>query len=155
MKIIFLDIDGVLNNNKKPYQLERSSVKRLSYIVKYSNAKIVLSSNWRHVYLQYKNKEDMYSVNKKAIEQLLKLFSQYSLEIFDVTSVIGYGKESRPAEIQNWINLHSIESFVILDDEEVWEWDRLSNHLILCQPNGLQFKHVLKAIYILRKKKRK
>ena len=51
MNIIFLDIDGVLNNInaiKNPsYCLDDNCIKRLKTILDKTNAKIVLSSSWR------------------------------------------------------------------------------------------------------------
>ena len=62
MKVIFLDIDGVLNSetfskdNHKVYlatgeikpDVDEKAVQRLVTIIKETNAKIVLSSSWRN-----------------------------------------------------------------------------------------------------------
>ena len=54
MKIIFLDIDGVLNyrgcKSKSPsgcYGIEQDKVKLLKNIVEQTNAKLVLTSTWK------------------------------------------------------------------------------------------------------------
>ena len=52
-KIIFLDIDGVLNNDQSastllPYPIENNLLKILKRIVVATGAVIVLSSNWRY-----------------------------------------------------------------------------------------------------------
>ena len=54
MKVIFLDIDGVLNcdrtpNPRKfPYVVDRKLLARFKRIVKRTGAKVVLSSTWRY-----------------------------------------------------------------------------------------------------------
>jgi hypothetical protein len=53
MKVIFLDIDGVLNcdrtpNPRKfPYVVDRRLLARLKKLLKRTRAKVVLSSSWR------------------------------------------------------------------------------------------------------------
>ena len=54
MKIIFLDIDGVLNcaktkNPRKfPYVIDQRLLKRLKRLLTVTGAKVVLSSTWRY-----------------------------------------------------------------------------------------------------------
>lgn len=54
MKIIFLDIDGVLNSHrtpnprKLPYIVDRKLVARFKRVLKRTGAKVVLSSTWRY-----------------------------------------------------------------------------------------------------------
>ena len=52
MKIIFLDIDGVLipdfDHENIKQEWNRSCVNNLMYIISQTNAKIVISSSWRH-----------------------------------------------------------------------------------------------------------
>jgi hypothetical protein len=52
MKIIFLDIDGVLipdfDHEKIDQQWNQSCVNNLMYIINKTDAKIVISSSWRH-----------------------------------------------------------------------------------------------------------
>ncbi len=68
MKIIFLDIDGVLNHTPQwfdvnyfvwkwfrweweiPYQIEKKLAKRIEYIIKKTGAKVVISSTWRYTF---------------------------------------------------------------------------------------------------------
>ena len=53
MKVIFLDIDGVLNCDKThnprkfPYVVDRTLLARLKRVLKATRAKVVLSSSWR------------------------------------------------------------------------------------------------------------
>ena len=54
MKVIFLDIDGVLNCSKTPnpktlpYIVDRRLLRRLIRVVDQTSAKIVLPSTWRY-----------------------------------------------------------------------------------------------------------
>ena len=113
MKIIFLDVDGVLNcylHNFKP-QLEDSKIRLLKEIVDATDAKIVLSSSWREVSgLKYKLKTKL---------------AEYGLEIYDHITVLWSGTP-RSREIEGYIKSHytDIEQFVILDDGDFDE-DRL------------------------------
>src|SRR4029079_14037574 len=53
MKVIFLDIDGVLNCDRTPnprnfpYVVDRRLLARLKKLLKQTRAKVVLSSSWR------------------------------------------------------------------------------------------------------------
>lgn len=136
MKIIFLDIDGVLNGyNKWTYlviniskalhvptntvrkilrifEVKEIYVKRLNKIVKNTGAKIVMSSSWRHGYWNTPYEEKY--TDQKRLHDLLK---KYRLEVIGITPSNKDGK--REDEINQWLhdtNL-KIDKFVILDDE--------------------------------------
>ena len=50
MKVIFLDVDGVLNSKQDDYSIKLRTDSHLNFlrmIVKSTGAKIVLSSSWR------------------------------------------------------------------------------------------------------------
>ncbi len=49
-KVIFLDIDGVLNRDDGGVKIEEEFVKRLAHIVEETEAEIILSSSWRGMY---------------------------------------------------------------------------------------------------------
>src|SRR5215210_5784393 len=54
MKVIFLDIDGVLNTSstpnprKLPYVVDKTLVRRLQQLVVKTRAKVILISTWRY-----------------------------------------------------------------------------------------------------------
>jgi hypothetical protein len=59
-KIIFLDIDGVLNNSKwlkenKNNPIDPAAVNRINVIMQKTDAKIVISSSWRIKFLNTTN----------------------------------------------------------------------------------------------------
>lgn len=138
MKIIFLDIDGVLNGygfceyigwkvvcffkNKNlknwyrkvtdPCGVHESKVKRLAKIIKKTNAKVVMSSSWRIGWWQ-RPYENMFDDQKK----LTDLLKKYNIEVIDVTPNLSGCK--RDEEILHWLYEHDgeVEKFIILDDE--------------------------------------
>ena len=123
MKVIFLDVDGVLNSDVTVRETKEvpiidglltvadSLIEKLAMIVHTCNAKIVLSSTWRK--FRYKKYDDNHVNFYDLLEMKLK---NYAVEIYDVTEISL--DNNRAAEIQNWLNSHkNIESFVILDDE--------------------------------------
>ena len=56
-KVIFLDIDGVLNDEGKNYgkgvKIDSDMVKNLAYIVKMTGADVILSSSWKYGYKNF------------------------------------------------------------------------------------------------------
>lgn len=105
MKILFLDVDGVLNSHKTGgrYALKRACLKRLEKIVKETGCEIVLSSTWR---------KDEY-----ALKRLKRVLQYRGIKIKDTTPILN---TERGVEIQAWLvkNIGSEEKvFAILDDD--------------------------------------
>ena len=48
MKLIFLDVDGVLNRGNTPGKFEAECLDALKHVISKSDAKVVLSSTWRY-----------------------------------------------------------------------------------------------------------
>ncbi|MBQ8498184.1 MAG: hypothetical protein IJ489_12130 [Clostridia bacterium] len=152
-KIIFLDIDGVLNSAR--YQrirtetdgnIDETRLPLVKKIMDETGAEIVLSSTWRLHWDQ--NEENCDRVGK----ELNDLFTQYGLHIIDKTPVLEHSY-LRADEIAEWLKLHEGEygNFVILDDT-FSGWCDLQNHLVKTDfliGRGLEEKHVQKAIDIL------
>ncbi|KON87414.1 hypothetical protein AF332_11640 [Sporosarcina globispora] len=145
MKLIFLDIDGVMNNwiesqpSNKHESLEFASscVENLKYILKETNARIVVSSTWR------------IGETEKTLKD--KVFKHYDLEkyILDVTPVCW--EEPRGVEIASYLaSLHicNVEGIVILDDDS--DMEDLKDYLVRTDPKyGLTKKDAELAIQIL------
>lgn len=127
MKVIFLDIDGVLNTSltfkkreeehKKTgiwnVEIDEFRVWYLKQIIDSTDAKVVLSSAW---------KKDFENIDGKIIpihekgKQLLNIFKKYDIELYDILKK-GY-MLPREDLINIWLNEHQgVESFVIFDDE--------------------------------------
>lgn len=113
IKIIFLDIDGVLNSdeffkkrgqnekvNKLPHPLDEfdpDCVERLNKIVEETKAKIVISSDWRFTL---------------GIENIFKEIG-FKYKIYGKTP---YRFGLRHEEIHEWLDNHKVDNYVILDD---------------------------------------
>jgi hypothetical protein len=121
-KIIFLDIDGVLNSSQEQSQnpnfIDPVKLERLQRIISATGAKIVISSNWR-----------------VAMSEVYRVLESIRDSIIGKTS---YGT-ARAEEITDWIAEHNITKFVVLDDLDL-EIDKLV---------GLTESDVTQAIRIL------
>ena len=139
-KIIFLDIDGVLNDGftilgtGKDFPT-KDHLDCLKQIVDATNAEIVLSSSWRY-YPEYKN--DV----KNALRNV-------QLQFIYVTKELPKGRD---AEVREWLSRHpEVENYLILDDLNEFS-DELKEHQVLTAfATGLLPEHVKKAIDILNK----
>jgi hypothetical protein len=115
MKIIFLDIDGVLNNynTKMDLRWEPSLVEILNRIVKETEAKAVLSSTWRQI-----------EHHRNIIKNDMKI------NFIDVTPKTF---KTRGHEIQTWLDYNPfVDKFVILDDDA--DMDHLKSYLLQTDP---------------------
>lgn len=161
MKVIFLDIDGVLNcSTSKSFchddtcgiitGIDSDKVKRLARIVEQTGAKIVLSSDWKVGWEKY------YITNKPSHAKYLDnhLLKKGGLIIFDKTPNTNKGSWFRGEEILTYLRLHQgIDNYVILDDTffEDFSIKEISEHLVLTEYKvGLTDDDVEKAIRILR-----
>jgi hypothetical protein len=118
MKVIFLDIDGVLNCRKTPnprklpYVIDRGLLKRLTRLLERTGAKVVLSSTWR---------------NDPA-----GLFSAKYWGVPFIDVIPDMPKQPRCKEILAWLKAHPrVKRFVVIDDED----DELDD-LPLFQPSS-------------------
>mgnify|MGYP000061481896 FL=1 len=117
MKVIFLDIDGVLNTEET--YMEKSTdldidVFRLEYlkeIIDNTKAKIVLSSSWRYFFHKENDKILPRTIRGK---DLYDLFKKYGIEIYDITTTDFCFREE---QIDDYLKNHDVDNFVILDDE--------------------------------------
>lgn len=129
MKVVFLDIDGVVNTlqideNLKPYygteQTCPNNIQALRWLSRLcleQNAKIVISSTWRHAGLQ------------RCRETLYKGGLSTEIEIIDTTPT--YYGEQRGKEIYDWLRFHpEVKKFVILDDDS--DMEPLMDYLVKC-----------------------
>lgn len=150
MKIVFLDIDGVLNSWRYDQvrmslqdNIDETRLPLLYRIVSSTGAKIVLTSSWRKHWERDFNKADSIG------QHLNELFEEYGLAIFDKT--IESSDNNRTDEIRDWLANNSVEQFVIVDDI-AFGCDELEPHLMRTNyriGRGLHDSHVSQAISIL------
>lgn len=105
-KILFLDVDGVLNSltSGGRYALKRPCLKRLENIVKETGCEIVLSSTWR---------KDEY-----ALKRLKRVLAYRGIKIADVTPNLG---GIRGGEIDWYFEMYNLKPitfrYAIVDDD--------------------------------------
>ena len=175
MKVIFLDIDGVLNSDRTLYDsisLEDDLIINLKDLINQTDAKIILSSSWRNI--------------PAAVQKLMDKLDEFNLYLSGMTvdgvelsfiEALGFkptkrylddrfgfelseNKEpnkkykmtfDRGAEILKWLCDHDDCDYVILDDdmEDIKPYFK-SNVLIKTKyDTGLTRKDVEKAVKIL------
>lgn len=116
MKVVFLDIDGVLNGHEmndhphcKSYSINKKSVKHLNFILDETGAKIVVSSAWR--YMVHGG-----AMTLQGFEYLLRThYVACAGRILDVTPR-DEQIALRGEQIRAWLNSHRVESYVVLDN---------------------------------------
>jgi hypothetical protein len=163
MKVLFLDIDGVLvtpitanwpvvpiPNYSQGHlhfrrgfnQFDGDCVRRLNTIIKETGAKIVVSSSWRVGFWE----EEEFNVLKNYIH-----FQGVGGEILGPTGRDLSGSGKRGVEIQDWLDEHpETTSIVILDDGS--DMEHLTPFLVNTDwENGIEDKHVEVAIKLLNK----
>lgn len=150
-KVIFLDIDGVLNDDNTPSRtknhyifVDESKILLLKKIVDATQAKIVLSSTWR-----YHRNDSQFNGDFLELKEAL---AAHGLEFYSFTPEEVTGRK-RGMEIKSWLTTHSeVEQFVILDDE-LFDYERrgLLHRVVITDfgDGGLKEEHVQDAIEIL------
>ena len=161
-KVVFLDIDGVLNdegtNYRKGVIIDREMVKCLQTIVTETAAEIILTSSWRLDYLRFV--EAGYKTTDKELIELDTALTDAGLTVRGIVPITSWsGPSSRPAEICTWLEAIPVSKYVILDDDDFWMWEEygLKDHLVLTKRKeswdfirGLKSKNVQQAIAILK-----
>ncbi len=155
MKVIFLDIDGVLNWIGCPdiiqdvYFVNDEKIFLLKEIIDRTGAKVVLSSTWRFGWFDRDN--GINTEKSYRFEKLEEKLADNGIEFLSKTPVIKHA--SRGKVIQKWLenwNGEKIENFVILDDG--CSAEPYADRLILTSTyKGLQSEDVEKAVSLLNK----
>jgi len=149
MKVIFLDVDGVLNSLKTcianggyPFELteyaafDQNAIKLLQRFCDSSGVQVVMSSAWR-----------MYNSVEDFREHL-------GLPVIDLTPMNLMGQyRFRGYEIEEWLETHKdlgITHYCILDDNSDMTPDQIENHFVQTDENeGFLWKDYLKMCKIL------
>ena len=151
MKVIFTDVDGVLNEDSTPTRtksrvifIDEEKLLRLKRIVDETGAKIVLSSTWR-----YDREDPRYNAD---FLELQEAFQKVGLEFYSYTPVDAIGIR-RGMEIKAWLGLHpEVDNYIILDDE-LFDYEARGLLPRLVKTNfadgGLTKAHVQEAINLL------
>jgi len=154
-RVVFLDIDGVLNSTAfflarremrglaglaltregDLHDLDGDAIERLNRIVEATGAKIVVCSTWRLIH-------DIAWLRSHLAGQGLRA------EIIDVTPDIPHG--TRGNEILKWLDAHpGVSSWVVIDDTPSDLRQVRRNVVVTKFETGLLDEHVQDAIAIL------
>jgi hypothetical protein len=144
LKVIFLDIDGVLvtdrhwvrSNTYSGMEFDPECVDVLQKILLHSKAKLVISSSWRE---------------SRTFYELKEVFKTYHLDgyILDVTERLDF-QYHRGDEIQHYLDNHEVDKFVILDDEAIM--GDLEEYTVRpTMKNGLTKQHIETILSFLKK----
>ena len=154
MKVIFLDIDGVVNSYdtkerapSKVVGVEQCLIARIKEIVDATGAELVLSSTWREDWF-YEDTRD-----PKDWVYLRDEFAKQGLYFLDRTPL--ERTRHRGTEIKMWLESveYDVESYVIIDDEMYDIWELHEGHMVKTSfVDGIQPGAVEMAIKILSKK---
>lgn len=138
MKIIFLDIDGVLTLSSNGYRFDGQCLKNLKELIRRHDAKIIICSSWKEDTLKKTIRNLPAEIKESAIDQTPDLPGR-----------------SKGHEIQAWITLNTVDSYVILDDQpEEYLTYQKELHLVVTDPKtGLTREKCKEADWILKQTK--
>ena len=162
MKIIFLDIDGVLNSDlwnashqkeiRDGTLIDEEKVMLLGQLIRSTNARVVLHSGWKFWF------DCEGAPLRKEAERLISLFEKNGIKINGATPdhTTEEVRKSRTfslvkaSEILAWISQHSnIEKWIVLDDLDLHN-EEIRKHQILTDSNvGLTFENIREAESLL------
>jgi len=116
-KIIFLDIDGVLNNHMaysiyNPESTNINMINNLNFTIEQTGAKIVIISNWAQVMTQ--DRLSKFLVERGLLDNVIVDIIK-SKEIEDKGIIMQIIDKS--SFIYEYVNLHQIVNYVIIDDD--------------------------------------
>ena len=152
MKVIFLDVDGVLNcqNSKTDCNgimgVDDEKVDNLKMLVDSTKAKIVLTSSWRTGW--YKDFKELQGYLADHLDRKLEKAGLFISDKTDDAYVM------RGEAITKWLSDKAVENYIILDDEikDYKRWgliDRLIKTEFYDDEGGLNKKKAIEAIWKL------
>lgn len=120
MKVVFLDIDGVLNEKTSQSRccgyrgIDDKKVKTLAKIVKATEAKIVLVSTWKEGWQrEEKGRQTLFG------NYLDRKMKKQGLKVFDKTEDVDREAHlhlSRGEGILQYLRRHAVKKYVVIDD---------------------------------------
>ena len=123
MKVIFLDVDGVLNSEpfleNNTESIDRNNISKLKNALDKTDAVIVMSSGWRLLFNESmlpesRDSQCLYNILNEFGIELFGKTPDFSTEEIRVNKTFSHVKAS---EILAWLDAHDqVESFVVLDD---------------------------------------
>ncbi len=149
MKVIFLDVDGVMNSTDNEW-LDLKCVDNLYTIVSQTDAKVVISSSWRD---GWHKEPELKHLDSAEMADLEAAMQELGMEIYDKTRPQLSGvMDFRGNQIKDYIEGHeNIEQFVIIDDLFFPDFGQFEEHLVMTDfdEGGLTAEKAAEAVEIL------
>ena len=126
MKILFLDIDGVLNDHRsitcEPENLLLRQCAVLERVIQATGCKLVISSAWRYVVKPEQMQEWLRARGVPSAQVIGSTptgeeMGRPTVEIPGGGGALMYANEKRGDEITMWLLDYEVEKFAIVDDE--------------------------------------
>lgn len=150
-RVIFLDIDGVLNSEEYYksrqrkwdgefrfiYDIDSTAIERLNNILDKTQAQIVLSSSWRFAPLN----EIMDSLKYKGFK-------------YDIKYITTKERMDRGLQILKFVNENNVKDYIVIDDEpfEIVKYIPSNQFVNTTSDSGLLQEHVDYIIEYFNKK---
>lgn len=142
MKVIFLDIDGVVTSLRCGYyNMDIYVVNFLRWVCEKSGSKIVISSTWRH---------------NHGRQFWLNIFGECVHEDFKTPYLVKrvngiYQSSIRGDEIKEWLDRHSeVVQYLIIDDDADMTKEQLPNLIRTDTYDGMKFSDMEHIMYHLK-----
>lgn len=143
-KIIFLDIDGVLNSvdsmiafqSCNEYALDKVSIGLLKSLCEITGADIVVSSTWRM------------GRDKKDFMEIFSLHDWHNFPYVGQTRILDMARYNRGYEIKEWLSMYSDRNgeYIIIDDDSDMLPEQLDRFIHVSSVNGFRSKHYCQAL---------
>ena len=130
MNIIFLDVDGVLNDSFSQ-RFDEKRINIINHIIEKSNFKIVVSSTLRN--------------NPLLFNKLKTLVNNIIDKTKNLSKYVNHFETLRVAEILEYISSHNVNKFLVIDDAYLL----MENFYFIADDNGLQKKDINNILKIL------
>jgi hypothetical protein len=148
MKVIFLDIDGVLTTTMWSSNYSEFNPVCTNGLLKLLDAdpslRLVISSVWR-----------LGSAPGSALDETTRLYKElnrYGLieKLHEDWRTISNHDWIRGQEIEEWLSRHEVENYLILDDDSDMLDDQKEHHVCTSTTNGLLLEHLDKSLEVLK-----